>query len=117
MALLLLRHKTDRSCNNRNRTYASGRFLILLWSFFRPAGQKMTYIGPSLADHVQFPVGRFFALAGRKTTHNNDKVPCCRRRKRCEGKSYYKRMKEDIYAVSKPAALWTLVQCSSDSLR
>jgi len=24
---------------------------------------------------------RFFALWGEKTTHNNDKVPCCRRRK------------------------------------
>src|SRR5947208_10505858 len=31
---------------------------------------------------------RFFASQGEKTTHNNNKVPCCRRRKRCERKPY-----------------------------
>src|SRR5215207_8596162 len=30
----------------------------------------------------------FFARPGKKTTHNKDKVPCCRRLKRCERKSY-----------------------------
>jgi hypothetical protein len=34
------------------------------------------------------PVYRFYALQGVKTIHKKDKVPCCRRLKRCERKSY-----------------------------
>ena len=46
-----------------------------------PAVPRDNQLGLSLAGHVQFPVCRF-------SPRSNDKVPCCRRRKRCERKSY-----------------------------
>jgi hypothetical protein len=49
--------------------------------FFFTRRVKKNILGLSLAEHVQFHVGRFFVPQGEKTTHNKDKVPCCRRLK------------------------------------
>src|SRR6476661_2475038 len=45
-------------------------------------------LGLSLADGFQFFVCHVCALRGANMTHNKHKVPCCRRRRCCERKSY-----------------------------
>jgi hypothetical protein len=46
-------------------------------------------LGLSLADLFQFLVCGFCALQGAKATYFKDKVPCCRRLKRRQRKSYF----------------------------
>jgi hypothetical protein len=45
-------------------------------------------LGLSPAGDLQFFVYRFFAPQGEKTIHFNDTVPCCRRQKCLERKTY-----------------------------
>src|SRR4051812_14241453 len=45
-------------------------------------------LGLSFVDQIQPLVCYFLPRPRQKITHNNDKEPCCRRRKRCERKSY-----------------------------
>src|SRR4051794_14090858 len=52
-----------------------------------PKAVVTSTLGLSLVDQIQ-PLVCYFSPAGAKKTHNNDKVPCCRRRKRCERKPY-----------------------------
>src|SRR6266508_967723 len=63
------------------------------------------HVGPSLADDAQFHGCRFFARPDEKTTSNKDKVPCCRRRKCCERKSYMHRTLHDRDCEAAPCAL------------
>jgi hypothetical protein len=52
--------------------------------FFASPGEKQhtrKHLGLSLADDFSILCVSFFAPEGRKTTHNKDKVPCCRRLK------------------------------------
>ena len=78
----------DRLDYGETRFVARGRIggvphaVVFTWR-----GENDTQIGLSLADAIQFFVCRFFTRRGEKTTHNNSKVPCCRRRTCCEQKS------------------------------
>jgi len=56
---------------------------------FSPSWRKTTHkkVGLSLVDQIQTPVCHFLPPLGQKMTHNNDKVPCCRRQTRCARKS------------------------------
>ena len=58
------------------------------WVFRTPL---LIMIGLSLVDQIQSLVCYFLPRPGQKITHNNDKEPCCRRRKRCERKSYIRK--------------------------
>ena len=50
-------------------------------------------LGLSLVGDFQSFVGRFFALQGEKTTHNNDKIPRCRNPELDEGQAKAPRAK------------------------